>query len=253
MYQICYLTAAVKKALKEKSAISYISYKYENRMEFQFLPEKSLFNSRNYIAENVPAWYDKCVKNGLQDVMFLAPVDVKDRRFLGLSNTTQSSLACFYKGGKVTCFCAQWKFDSAQTMWDVLYTEEKQNNFPTRKPRFENNTDRFKSVLSEIKELALKIECEQYAAVFQKALDILLGSTDYLDASYQLPLPEIPDENLHIFEAASTADVFGAMGSWNDDPPYMAHVKGMDKEYERLSGELLKQVRLAALYAINEW
>jgi len=69
----------------------------------------------------------------------------------------------------------------------------------------------------------------------------------------QSAIGEIPEENLHLFEAASTADVFGAMGSWNDSPPYMAHERGLDNEYELLSSELLKQVRLAALYAINEW
>jgi hypothetical protein len=73
------------------------------------------------------------------------------------------------------------------------------------------------------------------------------------DATYNMQPPEIPEDNLHIFEAASTADVFGAMGSWNDSPPYMAHEKGMDKEYELLSSELLKQVRLATLFTINEW
>ena len=105
----------------------------------------------------------------------------------------------------------------------------------------------------KIKELACRIDCNNFALVFQKALDILLGSYDYIDIEYNLPLPEIPEENLHLFEAASTADVFGAMGSWNDSPPYMAHERGMDNEYELLSSELLKQVRLAALYAINEW
>lgn len=56
-----------------------------------------------------------------------------------------------------------------------------------------------------------------------------------------------------MFEAASIADVFGAMGSWNDSPPYMAHKKGLDKEYETLSADLLRNIRLAILYAINEW
>jgi len=68
-----------------------------------------------------------------------------------------------------------------------------------------------------------------------------------------LELPQIPDPNLQIFEAASLADVFGAMGSWNDSPPYMAHEKGLDQEYETLSAELLKHIRLAILYAVNEW
>ena len=101
--------------------------------------------------------------------------------------------------------------------------------------------------------LLSKIACNNFAVVFQKAIDILSGSSDYTDTEYNLPLPEIPEENLHLFEAASTADVFGAMGSWNDSPAYMAHEKGMDNEYESLSGELLKQIRLATLYAINEW
>lgn len=63
----------------------------------------------------------------------------------------------------------------------------------------------------------------------------MLGSSDFTDTTYLMSLPEIPEENLHLFEAASTADVFGAIGSWNDSAPYMAHEKGMDKEYECLS------------------
>ncbi|WP_011991675.1 hypothetical protein [Campylobacter curvus] len=43
------------------------------------------------------------------------------------------------------------------------------------------------------------------------------------------------------------------MGSWNDSPPYMAQQKGLGKEYDELSDELLCQNRLALLYAINEW
>ncbi len=253
MYQICCITAAAKKALKEKSALSYTPLKYENRIEFQFLPEKKLFSTKKYKAENVLAWYDCCIKKGMYDIKLLAPVAVKDRSILGFSNTTLSSLVCFYEGGKVTYFSAQWEFDSDLKMWNILYTEQEWKDAPLEKPHFDNNIDGFKSVLSEIKELAYKIGCDDFAVIFQKAIDILLGSSDYTDIAYHMPLPEIPEENLHLFEAASTADVFGAMGSWNDSPPYMAHEKGLDKEYEFLSSELLKQVRLATLYAINEW
>jgi hypothetical protein len=253
MYQICCITAAAKKALKEKSALTYIPLKYENRIEFQFLPEKKLFRTKKYKAENVQAWYDYCLKKGLQDLKFLTPVAVKDRNILGYSNTTQSSLVCFYEGRKVTYFSAKWEFDSVQKMWNILYTEQEWKDAPSGKPHFENNTESFKSILSDIRELACKIDCNGFAVVFQKTIDILSGSSEYTDSTYNTPLPEIPKENLHIFEAASTADVFGAMGSWNDSPPYMAHEKGMDKEYEFLSIELLKQVRLAILYAINEW
>lgn len=253
MYQICCITAAAKKALKEKSTLSYTPLKYENRIEFQFLPEKKLFSTQKYKAENIPAWYTYCLKKGLYDLKFLVPLAVKDRGILGFSNTTQSSIVCFYEGGKVTYFTAQWEINSAQNMWDILYTEHEWKDAPKDKLHFENNIDSFKSVLSEIKELAHKIDCDDFAVIFQKALDILLGSSDYTDTLYHMPLPAIPEKHLHYFEAASIADVFGAMGSWNDGPPYMSHEKGLEKEYEDLSSELLKQVRLATLYAINEW
>lgn len=253
MYQICCITAAAKKALKEKTAISYNPFKYENRIEFQFLPQKKLFVTKEYKAKNVSEWYNYCLKKGMYDLKLFAPVTVKDRSILGFSNTAQSSIVCFFENGKVTYFFAKWEFDTYKKMWNILYTEKELKDAPLEKPQFQNNSDNFKSVLLDIKELALKIDCNNFAGVFQKAYDILLGSSDYTDSAYNIPLPEIPEENLHIFEAASTADVFGAMGSWNDSPPYMAHEKGMDKEYDSLSSELLKQIRLAILYAINEW
>lgn len=253
MYRICCIAVAAKKALKEKSTLSYTPLKYEKRIEFQFLPEKNLFSLQKYKAENVQAWYTYCLKKGMYDLKILAPIVVKDRVILGFSNTTQSCITCFYEGGKVTYFTAKSEFDSAQNMWNTLYTEHEWKDAPKEKPHFENNIVSFKSILSEIKELAHKIDCDDFAVIFQKALDILVGSSDFTDTVYHMPLPAIPEEYLHYFEAASIADVFGAMGSWNDSPRYIAHEKGLEKEYEDLSSELLKQVRLATLYAINEW
>ncbi|RRD28534.1 hypothetical protein EII27_01710 [Fusobacterium canifelinum] len=43
------------------------------------------------------------------------------------------------------------------------------------------------------------------------------------------------------------------MGSWNDSPPCYAYDKGLEDEYKNLSSELLKQIRLALLYSVNEW
>ncbi|MGL6216760.1 MAG: hypothetical protein ACRC36_01905 [Lacrimispora sphenoides] len=189
----------------------------------------------------------------MYDLKLLAPITVNERSILGFSNTTQSAIVCFCKEGKVTYFSAQWEFDSVQKLWNILYTEQEWKDAPSGEPHFENNIDSFKSVLSEIKEFAHKIDCDKFAVEFQKAIDILLGSSDYTDIAYHIQLPAIPEENMHLFEAASTADVFGAMGSWNDSPLYMSYEKGLDKEYEFLSSELLKQVRLATLYAINEW
>lgn len=248
MYQICCIAAAAKRALKDSAAPTYTPLKYENKIEFQFLPERKLFAAKNYTADSVAAWCEYCLKKGVQDIKLLVPVNVEDRAILGFSNTTQSCLVCFYQN-EVTYFTAQWDFNSEHEVWNILYTEHDWKNAPAGKPHFDNNIESFKTVLIEIKELAHKIDCNSFAETFQKALDTLLGFTDYID----MPLPEIPKENLCLFEAASIADVFGAMGSWNDSPPYMAHEKGLDKEYDTLSNELLKQIRLALLYSINEW
>ena len=65
--------------------------------------------------------------------------------------------------------------------------------------------------------------------------------------------PLMPKKNLALFAAASLADVFGGMGSWNDDAAGMAQYKKRGKEYEELSNELFTQIRKAILFAVNEW
>ena len=51
--------------------------------------------------------------------------------------------------------------------------------------------------------------------------------------------------------AADAADVFGAMGSWNDEPASAAREQHKDKDYATLSDRLLCSVRLMTMYAVN--
>ena len=48
-------------------------------------------------------------------------------------------------------------------------------------------------------------------------------------------------------------DVFGGMGSWNDEPGWLAQDKGLGQVYDELSDQLLRNIRSAILFAINEW
>lgn len=253
MFQIASIVAAGKKAMQLNEPIKYFPVKYENRIEFEFLPQRRFWGMKKYTAPNVSAWFEQIKKNEVTDVKLLCPYSVKNRGILEFSNTTESSILCFNRNGKVTYFVADWQFDSVQKNWNILYSEHEWPNPPSQKPQFENNTGSFREVLVSIRELAIKIECENFAHIFSSAVNLLDGSSEYPDKKYGLELPQIPQQNLQMFEAASMADVFGAMGSWNDSPPYMAHQKGLDKEYETLSAELLKNIRLAILYAINEW
>lgn len=251
MYQVCCIAAAARKALKEGRDIEYTPVQYEHRIEFQFLPEKKLLGTRSVKAGDVPEWFNRCRKKGLLDIKMIAPIQVKDRNILGFSNTSQSSLLCFYKNSQVNFFIPKWEFDDVQKGWNILYTEQEWKNPPREKPEFVNNTEAFSDILVKIEELARTIECDNFADIFKKARSVLGGEMLPARDSRRVPLPQIPDRQLSIFEAASMADVFGAMGSWNDSPPYMAHEKGLDQEFEDLSAELLTQLRMAVLYAVN--
>lgn len=253
MYQIASIVAAGKTALQTDQPIEFTPLKNMENTRFIFLPRKKFLRTKRYSAQNVPEWFGQLKRNGLQDMKLFCPYSVKNRQLLGFSNTTESSILCYFQDGRVTYFTADWQTDSIEKRWNILYSEHEWNNPPSGKPQFENNTDSFLKVLLEIQNFASQIGCEDFAHDFGSAICLLKGGSEYPDRKYHLELPQIPEQNLQIFEAASAADVFGAMGSWNDSPPYLAREKGLDQEYETLSAELLKNIRLAILYAINEW
>ena len=252
MYQVCRIVAAAKSALVKQTSLDFTHIPYESKIEFEFLSQENPPEGRPTKVQGVSDWFACCTKKGLQDVKLLVPVSVEDRGLLGFSNTTKSTIVCFY-AEQVTYFIAHWTFDPEKEAWNVLYTEHEWKDAPPGKPRFEDESANFGVVLSKIKDFACRIDCYEFAETFQQAIDILENGSRNIDEEYGLPLPSIPERNLHIFEAASAADVFGAMGSWNDSPPYMATEKNLYDEYDELSDELLKQLRLAILYAINEW
>lgn len=253
MYQTCSIVAAAKKAILCGTTIQYPSCQHENTVVFSFLPEKRLFRTRKYVAPDVSAWFAHMTKKGLKDIQFLCPIDVQNRPLLGFSNMTDSGILCFSEDGKVSRFSPDWQFDALKNQWNTFYSEYDLACPPPEKPRFEDNSDSLRQALSEIQVLAGKLGFEDFAHVFETAKNILDGSGEYPDKQYYPSLPQLPPDNLRIFEAASCADVFGAMGSWNDSPAYRADQAGLAKEYRTLSDELLKNVRLALLFSVNEW
>jgi len=91
--------------------------------------------------------------------------------------------------------------------------------------------------------------------IFRKAFNILNGESfeNIRNTFYGQTLFKIPEINARLFYSAKISNVFGGMGSWNDSPPYYAHEKGLEIEYDSLTEELLTQIRLALLYSVNEW
>ena len=245
MYQIACIVAAARKALKSGKEICYKPEKYTNKLSFQILPSEK----GEVIELSVSDWFENLKEKGLKDLKLFCPISVNDRGILGFSNTTQSSILCFYKDGKASYFLPNWESASAGKGWDVTYTEYEWERSSQEIPHYENNIEEFKDILTCIEDLAIKIECENFAKVFHSARNLLLD----LDAAKVLEEPQIPPQHLSIFRAASAADVFGAMGSWNDEPGWLAQDKGLGQQYDEFSNQLLRNIRLAILYAINEW
>lgn len=248
LYQICSIVAAAKYALYNNETINYVPSPYEGHIEFRFLPEKRLFKNKQNIANDVNEWYALCKQKNLQDIKMLAPLTSTELSVLGFSNTSQGMILCFFHNRMVTYFVADWQFDTIKNSWNIVYNEVLWENPPSEKPQFENNIETFKTTLQRIADLATTIECNSFADIFQEAMSILQH-----DEQTNALLPMLPNLHKTLFAAVNRADVFGAMGSWNDTPPYMAHEKGMDEDYQKLSKELFENLRMAMLFAINEW
>ena len=245
MYQIACIVAAARKALKSGKEIWYKPEKYTNKMSFQILPSE-----KGKVTElSVTDWFEHLKEKGLKELKLFCPISVEDRGILGFSNTTQSSILCFYKDGKASYFLPNWGVASLGRGWDVTYTEYDWERSSQEIPHYENNIEEFKDILTRIEDLARKIECENFAKVFHSARNFLLDS----ESGKGLAEPQIPPQHLSIFRAASAADVFGAMGSWNDGPGWLAQDKGLGQQYDEFSDQLLRNIRLAILFAINEW
>lgn len=252
-YQICRLTAEMKRAIKENRALTYEPLKYENQIKFQFLPRRCFWGMQEDVVYDPGTWFEKCKKPGIRDVKMLIPTKVQERNLLGFSNTSHTSILVFLESGEVRYWMPQWEFDSKLRMWNIIYTEAVWKDAPKGIPSFQDNTKEFLEILQKIEKFANVIGESYFANVFQEAAAILAKEKE-LEFNENLSVrPPLPEQMKPIFDAASKADVFGAMGSWNDSPPYMAHKKGLSEEYNELSDKLLTQIRFAILYAINEW
>ena len=245
--QMCNIVLCARKALYENEEINFVTSKHVLSIKFVFTSE--LIGQKSFEADSVWKWFHICKERDLDDIKFMIPTATDDRYILGFSNTSQGLIVCFWKQGKVTCFCPIWEFDSERKGWNIVYEEHLMTSVRKENITFTNQTEEFKKVLLDIGKLATDIGFEGFPNIFHNAYEALC------DFSHVEPChvsAQVPNEFKGIYYAVETADVFGAMGSWNDSPPYYAHQKGLEKEYNELSDKLLKQLRYHMMYVVNE-
>lgn len=248
VFNSCIIVASIKQALKSNLELNYKSEKYIKSLVFDYVlgdePEKRKQASIN-------EWFKHALKLGLSDVRYATNLTVssEERSLQGFSNVSYKSILCIYKD-KMSYLVPHWSFKEDKKGWDIVYKEFSLNGMPEIQ-KFSDNTLEFKDILTRISKFADEIECENFGDCFRKGLKAL-NEPEKIEQNI-LNAPLMPKLNLALFNAASAADVFGGMGSWNDDAACWAKRKKRDKEYDELSAELFTQMHKATLFAINEW
>ena len=251
VFNACIIVASIKQALKSNLELNYKSEKFIKSLVFDYVlgdePEKREQASIN-------EWFKHALKLGLSDVRYATNLTVssEERSLQGFSNVSYKSILCIYKD-KMSYFVPHWSFKEDKKGWDVweiVYKEFSLDGMPEIQ-KFSDNTLEFKDILTRISKFADEIECENFGDCFRKGLKAL-NEPEKIEQNI-LNAPLMPKLNLALFTAASAADVFGGMGSWNDDAAGWAQHKKRTKEYDELSSELFTQMRKATLFAINEW
>ena len=251
VFNACIIVASIKQALKSNSELNYKSEKFIKSLVFDYVlgdePEKREQASIN-------EWFKHALKLGLSDVRYATNLTVssEERSLQGFSNVSHKSILCIYKD-KMSYFVPHWSFKEDKKGWDVweiVYKEFSLDGTPEIQ-KFSDSTLEFKDILTRISKFADEIECENFGDCFRKGLKAL-NEPEKIEQNI-LNAPLMPKLNLALFTAASAADVFGGMGSWNDDAAGWAQHKKRAKEYDKLRSELFTQMRKATLFAINEW
>lgn len=242
--QICDIVLSARKAIYDGQTIDFTLPKWVYRIQFEFIPR--LFGRRK--AESVSEWYGICKKRGFCDIQFIIPTKVQERHLLGFANTAQPLIACYWKNNAITYFHPSWIPGEKGEGWTVVYQEFRLKDFRPVEV-YTDQTEAFKNVLLGIAEFAKVIDSAWFSDVFLKAHKALCDFSTI--ENHSVPFC-VPDEYKGIYYAAETADVFGAMGSWNDSPPCIAYKMGLNKEYEEWSDRLLKQIRYNMMYVVNE-
>lgn len=245
--QMSSIVCCARKALYNNEDIDFAPSRGGLSIKFVFSPKIPIWKSTE--AKSVQKWYDICKKRGMCDIKFMIPTATEHRHLLGFANTSQGAIVCFWKNGKVSYFAPVWDFDNKHNGWIVIYREQSGIAIPKEEFTYSDKTEEFKSVLLDIGAFAKKIGFPYFSDVLHKAYD---GMCNFAKIDEHRVPNHIPNEFKGIYYAVDTADVFGAMMSWNDSPPCYAEKMGLEKEYNNLSDRLLKQLRYHLMYVTNQ-
>ncbi len=228
-----------------------VDFKLDGHEKLSFIPKKDILFSKVEECSDAQSWYKLLEKREIKDISLVSYFEKDDIKFAGLSNSTEQGIVTEYANGKTTIWIAKSKFDDEIKVWTTYYKEFKWRAGDAPYTYEECRRD-FEKTLLDIEELAYVLECDNFAKIFREAYDILTSKDESSIPEWARDaMPNLTSERLRLFLAASKADVFGAMGSWNDSPMWVASEKGLQEKYYNLSHDLYVSTRKAVMNAVN--
>ena len=250
MLQLARVTCYLNDCIKNGTSAPFKNSQYENDIVYIFADKKSFSDTENETITGTSEWTKALLQRNIKRAVFYVATD-DDPSSAGFANAGRRGLITINEDGQQSIWVPQWEFDRVRTVWNVYYNEKKLGDIGDP-PAYPNNYDSFVDVLERISVFAKEIGCKNWSSVFRGALDTLTGSQTITPPAWMKEsFPNFDDLSVRMFLASSRADVFGGMGSWNDDPAGYASEKHRTDEYKQLSDELFKQTRNAVLFVVN--
>ena len=78
MHQICMLVSQARNAMAGKNEFEYMAEGYINSILFSFTTQKKFFGEESRKTYSPREWYAECIRKGVSDMKFLAPLQVTD-------------------------------------------------------------------------------------------------------------------------------------------------------------------------------
>lgn len=235
---LCKIVKQLKKCYNDKKFYELNIEDYIDAITFETI-EGNVYDFKGY--------FGYLSNNNLVDIKLLLNTNT-ELNTVGFANVRNDGIVLFFND-RVEYIISNWTFNADKKKWEIKFKSFDWSYPHKQLPIFENNTSKLKEVLKEICDLATDLEFEYFANIFLNSINILDGE-NIIENKYKLNFDDKEKET--IFLAATTSYVFGAMGSWNDSPRFVASERNMTKKYDELSSRLHLEICNAILYAINE-
>ena len=255
VYQLVRLVSYVKKNQGSDRLLRFPEEKREHIL-FNIAPEpapKKLCSTED--------WCRELQNRRLEKILLYIRAGSNDPMWAGFVNRGVLGILTVYGTGVMTLWMPDWQFNrrkkiwqlnQGKTRWEITYTERACKQSPDTLPVFRDPTEDFITVLQYAEPFARELHADYFAGRFRQAYEILTGTGPLTVPGWMKSLaPMLEADRIRMLLAASHADVFGGMGSWNDVPGGIAQSMGRSEEYDKVSKALYYQSRMAVMYAIN--